>query len=200
MLLTATLGATWIVIMTLVGGAMFPGYSHASQFISELGARGAPFAEIVNYFGFLPAGLLLCVFAFLAWRLLPRSVGTSFGMFGMGLFAFGYIAATFFPCEAGCRPTEITLSQALHNFLGLAGYFTAPFCLATLGVQARKWPRAGHLSILAFASAVGAFIGLAFLSPEFEYVGLAQRLLEASTLAWIVACSVYVYRESRLNI
>lgn len=39
---SAFLSAAWIVLLTLIAGAATPGYSHISQFISELGARGAP--------------------------------------------------------------------------------------------------------------------------------------------------------------
>ncbi|MEJ7806440.1 MAG: DUF998 domain-containing protein [Telluria sp.] len=189
---TAILGALTIVLLTLIGGAMFPGYRHAAQFISELGAHGAPHATVVNYAGFLPAGILICSFAVLAWKALPRSVGTTCGMVGIALFGFGYIVATFYPCEAGCRPAQVTANQVVHNVLGLAGYVTAPLALALLGWQARRWTGASMLVALGFTGAVFALIGLMLLSPEFAYVGIAQRVLEASVLSWVVACGFYV--------
>jgi hypothetical protein len=194
-LATALLGALAVVLLTVIGGATFPGYSHASQFISELGAAGAPHAGLVNMAGFLPAGTLVCAFAALAWKALPRSGGTTVGMLGIGLFGFGYLVAAYFPCDAGCRPGEPSIAQLVHNMLGLAGYLTAPLVLALLGWQARSWPGAGVLPVLGFAGAVGAFVGLALLSPEFAYVGVAQRVLEASVLVWIVACGIYVSRK-----
>lgn len=194
----ACLGALAIVLLTLIGGAMFPGYSHAAQFISELGANGAPHATIVNFAGFLPAGILVCVFAMLACKALPRSVGTTIGLVGIWLFGFGYIVATFYPCEAGCRPTQASANQLVHNVLGLAGYVSAPLALALLGWQARQWAGASLLSMLGFIGAVFALIGLMLLSPEFAYVGIAQRVLEASVLSWVVACGFYVNRGASL--
>ena len=48
-LITGLLGALAVVLLTVVGGAHFPNYSHASQFISELGADGAPHARLINF-------------------------------------------------------------------------------------------------------------------------------------------------------
>lgn len=194
-MLTACGGVLSIVLLTIIGGATFPGYSHASQFISELGAHGAPHAQLVNFGGFLPAGVLVCAFAVLAWKALPRSAGTAIGLVGIALFGFGYLVAVFFPCDAGCRPAAPSSSQLIHNTLGLAGYLSAPVALAILGWQARSWPGGKLLSVLGFVGALTAFIGLSLLSPEFAYVGIAQRLLELSVLTWIVACGLYVSKN-----
>lgn len=194
-LITGVLGALAVILLTVVGGANFPNYSHASQFISELGADGAPNARVINLAGFLPAGILIIAFAFFAWRSLPRSAATTFGMAGLALFALGYLVAAFFPCEGDCRPAEPTLAQAIHNLFGLAGYLSAPASLFALGWQARRWPRATHLAVLGFIGSGFALLGLLFLSPDFKYVGVAQRILEGSVLVWIMACALYLRRS-----
>jgi len=191
-LTTGMLGPLAVVLLTVIGGAIFPNYSHASQFISELGADGAPNARLINLGGFLPAGIFIIAFAFFAWRSLPRSGATTFGMFGLALFALGYLVAVAFPCEPGCRPAEPTLSQAIHNLFGLAGYLFAPASLFTLGWQARRWTRATHLAALGFGGSGFALLGLLFLSPDFRYVGITQRVLEGSVLVWIMACALYL--------
>jgi hypothetical protein len=188
------LGASAVVLLTVIGGANFPNYSHASQFISELGADGAPNARLINFAGFLPAGVLILAFAFCAWRSLPRSGATTFGMVGLAFFALGYLVAAFFPCEGDCRPAEANLSQAIHNLFGLAGYLVAPLSLCLLGWQARRWPKAMHLSVLGFIGSGFALLGLLFLSPDFKYVGVAQRVLEGSVLTWIMVCALYSAR------
>lgn len=190
------LGALAVVLLTVVGGAHFPNYSHASQFISELGADGAPNARLINLAGFLPAGLLIAAFAFFARQSLPRSGATTFGMVGLAFFALGYLVAAFFPCEGDCRPAEPTLSQAIHNLFGLAGYLFAPPSLFALAWQARRWRRATHLAALGFAASGFALLGLLFLSPDFRYVGVAQRILEGSVLLWIMVCALYLARDA----
>jgi hypothetical protein len=197
--ISGILGALLVLLLTVLGGANFPNYNHATQFISELGAFGAPNARVINLAGFLPAGLLISAFTFFAWRALPRSRETTLGMFGLTLFGVGYIAAAFFPCEAGCRPAEPSLSQALHNLLGLTGYFTAPLSLFALGNAARKWPRAALLSTLGFIGSGLSLLGLLLMLSEFTYVGLAQRILEASVLIWIVACAFYINDSASLQ-
>ncbi|MGH7589288.1 MAG: DUF998 domain-containing protein [Gemmatimonadota bacterium] len=194
-LASAILGASVVLLTTIIGGFAFPDYSHASQFISELGARGAPNASLINLAGFLPAGLLLCAFAFFAGRALPRSKSIALGLFGIALFGVGYLAAAFFPCEPGCRPTEPSLSQAMHNLLGLAGYLAAPPALLALGWQARRWPDATWLSNLGYLTGALTFMALFFMSPTFGYAGVAQRVLEGSVLAWVVACGLYLNRR-----
>jgi hypothetical protein len=188
------LGSLAVVLLTLLGGANFPNYSHASQFISELGADGAPHARLINLGGFLPAGIFIIAFALFAWRSLPRSGATTFGMFGVALFALGYLVAVVFPCEPGCRPANPTTAQAIHNLFGLAGYLFAPLSLFLLGWQARRWPRATHLAVLGFLGSALALLGLLFLSPDFKYVGIAQRILEGSVVTWIMACALYLAR------
>jgi hypothetical protein len=52
-----TLAAALALLVSVIGGAMTPGHSHAAGYISELGARGAPYGEVVSIIGFLPIGL-----------------------------------------------------------------------------------------------------------------------------------------------
>ena len=194
---TGTLGALVILLLTVLGGAAFPNYSHLSQFISELGAREAPHGKLISFAGFLPAGLLLCAFAFFASRVLPRSPVTRWGLVGIALFALGYGVSAFFPCDPGCRPAEPSLSQVIHTFVGGVGYFAGGVALILLGTQARGWPGARHLSVLGVSGGGVSLVALLFLSPEFQYVGLAQRVLELCMLLWVVACGFYLKRLAR---
>ncbi|MBP9145935.1 MAG: DUF998 domain-containing protein [Thermoanaerobaculia bacterium] len=190
--LCGLLGAFVALLFPVLGAAGTPGYRHASQYISELGAFGAPQAQLVNWAGFLPAGILMTLFAWFAWRALPASPAATLGLAGLALFALGYVAVAFFPCEPGCLPAESSLSQTLHNLLGLAGYITAPPALFALGWAARSWPGARYLATLGFVGGGLALAGLLGLSPDFAYVGLSQRLLEGSVLGWVVACSLHL--------
>lgn len=191
------LGAAWIVTATIVGGAMTPAYNHATQFISELGARGAPFANEMSWLGFLPAGVLTSLFALFAAAALPRSAGAWLGFFGLFLFALGYLVAAFYSCEDNCRPASPDFEQTVHTAFGLAGYLGAPAFMVSLGVAARRWPNAAAVSLVAFAAATTSLAALALmLSPDFAYPGAAQRLLEAGVLSWILVCSFYLRRET----
>jgi hypothetical protein len=191
-MIAGVLGALWVLALTLIGGASFPDYNHGGQFISELGATGAPHGWKVSWFGFLPAGILVCAFSLFAWIAAPRSVPSTLGFVGIFLFAIGYVGAAFFPCDFGCRPQTPSFSQTMHELIGLAGYLLAPVTLLLLALAARSWPNAGWLAVLGFVTAVAALGGLVMLDPDFALVGAAQRLLEASVLGWIVACAAYL--------
>lgn len=188
-------GVATVVTTTVVGGLMVPGYRHTSQFISELGARQSPIELPVRFAGFLLAGLLLSVFACAAYCHLPRSVGTAVSFVGLFLYASGYTVAAFFPCDPGCRPAEPTVSQVIHNFAGLLGYVASPLFLVAFGRSAKHWPAGTHLAPFAYAASVFAFAGLLTLSPDSQYVGLSQRLIELSVLGWVTACACYIIRR-----
>lgn len=184
------LGGAWIVVGTLLGAATYPGYDHGAQFISELGAIDAPFGRAFSLFVFLPAGILLCAFALLAWVVSPKSLLSALGFFGVFLFYLGYVGAGFFQCDAGCRPENPSASQMMHNLFGLLGYFFAPLTLVFLGLAARKWPSARSLQNLGYTGAVVALIALALLLASIAFVGAVQRVLEAAMLVWVLAFSL----------
>jgi len=76
-------GALWLLAMVLIAGAAFEGYDHSAQYISELGAAGAPHGWQVSWLGFLPVGVLICAFAWFALRSAPRSVLAALGFIGV---------------------------------------------------------------------------------------------------------------------
>lgn len=191
----AVLSFVAVALPTLVAGAAFPGYSHVAQFISELGANGAPHGELMRFAGFLPAGLLLTAFAGVAYRTLPPSGKTTVACAGLAVYALGYVAAVFFPCDLGCRPVNPSVAQIIHNAAGLAGYLAAPVMMLLFGLGARSWPGGQWLAPLAFIAAAVTLIGLMSLSPKSPWVGLSQRMIEASVLTWVVCCGFYLTHQ-----
>ena len=159
-MITALLGAAWLVAMVLLGGAGFEGYDHVSQYISELGATGAPQGWQVSWLGFFPIGLLICAFAVCAWKAAPSSVLSALGFVGVFLFSIGYVGSAFYPCDYGCRSEDPSFSQVMHELLGLPGYMLAPLILLLLGIAAWSWPGGVWLSLLSFLVAARALVGL----------------------------------------
>lgn len=196
-MICGVLGALWMLVMVIAGGATFPGYDHLSHYISELGANGAPYGWLVSYAGFLPIGILICSFGLFAWLALPRSVLSTIGFIGIELFSIGYIASTFFRCDYGCRPEEPSASQMLHNAFGLLGYLFAPLCMLLLGLAARKWEDAALVSRWGFGSAALSLVALITMAPDSPLVGVSQRVMEAAVLSWIVVCALYLGRQPR---
>lgn len=85
----------WLFMTVLIAGALHPGYSHVGQFMSELGAQGAPGGWMVNYLGFLPTEILFLGFVGLAFRRAGRDGVTRVGLVLLGLYAVSLIIAAF---------------------------------------------------------------------------------------------------------
>ena len=192
----AWLGFISLLLLTLLGGATFAGYSHLSQFISELGATGAPREHLIRFAGFLPTGVFMCLFAAGAFVALPRSPVKALALVGVVLYAMGYVAAAFFPCDPGCRPPQPSLSQVIHNLVGLVGYLLAPLFLLAFGVAARRWPGGGFLAVASFVCAAFTLVGMLTLSPQSSYAGVSQRVIETSVWVWVIICAWYIRSRS----
>lgn len=199
-LITGLLVAVWHVAMLIIGAATFPGYDHVSQFISELAAAGAPYGFEVSWYGFVPIGLLMIAFAACAWLSAPRSVLWGLGLLGILLYAVGYLGTGIYPCDYGCRPEQPTSTHQLHLLFGLTSYLFAPPILLLLALATRKWPQAGWLSAVGFIAAIGALGGLLTFDETSAFVGLSQRVIEASVIGWIVACGLYLGLRPRVQV
>lgn len=182
---TAVVGYALLAVLIVAGGAAWPGYSHMTQFISELGATGAPNGRLVSLGGFLPIGLCLMLFSALSATFRPRGLLRAAGFACLFVFAAGYTMAGFYPCDLGCRPSTPSASQMMHNLFGLAGYVIAAPGLVALGLAARNWPGARWLFPLGLAC--GLVAGAAFLGLGSDAPGLAQRVLEAAVAVWVLA-------------
>lgn len=153
----------WLVLGVAIAGAMYPGYSHVDQAMSLLGAEGAPTKELSPLINNFPLGVLFMLFG--ASVLLrfsnrwARFSGLLIMLHGLGSFGTGYFA-----CDAGCAPTNPSISQNLHNLAGL--------------IMA--------LSLLAS----GLWVWLArrvLASPCFSWFSLACTLAALGALPWRVA-------------
>lgn len=194
---TALAAALCVLLLALLGDIATPGYSHTSQFISELGATRAAFEFPARFMGFLPAGITLLAFCWFSHAALPKSRLTTAALIALAIYAAGYVAAAVFPCDLGCRPQTPSTSQVLHNVIGGLGYLLAPGFLLLFAFRSRSWPAAAALSLQGFVAAAVSLLGLLSLSPSSPFVGLSQRAIEVSVLGWAIACGWYIRRQAR---
>lgn len=199
-LLAAYITVFFIMVIPLLAGLMTPGYSHVSQFISELGASGAQTEVFVRFVGFLPAGLSLLVFGVAAYLAAPKSLFASVGFIGLAIYSSGYLVAVVYPCDAGCRPDNPSIAQEIHNIVGLLGYILAPVLLLTLSAAASKWPGSRKLSATLKGAAALALLGLLTLSPESPWVGISQRLIEAAVLISMMLTAKYLVGQNATHL
>ncbi len=190
-------GVSLFILTTITSGMLLSNYSHLSQLISESYAIDTPYGIYLRYFGFLPSGVLIASFSFLSIHYLPKSSASKLGLIGIGLFyGLGTVVVSIFPCDSGCNKEMInpTISQFLHNLSGLLTYLFVPICLIILGLEARKWPNGKTLSIVGLLCGCISilFIFLIMVATDSNYIGLIQRVIEASILFWIISFSLYL--------
>lgn len=159
-----------------IGAAIKPGYSSASQFISELNATGTAWAYQLGWFGFVPLGLLFAMFMLAARRRLQLDGASRWGWWLLWSQPLALVMAAFAPCDAGC-PADGSTSQTIHSLLGVVTYFAAAAGLVLLANAATDRPSRACLR------AAGIAFGVLFvlmLMPELAPVrGLLQRTADA---------------------
>ncbi len=187
--------SSWLSLLVLIGpgillpeiiGAMQDGYSPVANYLSELGATGAPYATLINHFGFLPIGLAVIVLVFALYQKFSNFPMARLGsLFLLGI-AIGYLGAFFFHCDPGCPETG-SLHQALHNLGGLFEYVGAITGLLLICFGTRKQiPLVFAKATLLTASMVILAFVMMLTSEMSDWKGAWQRLAEYSLVAWFV--------------
>ena len=182
-----------VVLILLTSGIVLPealgyladDYSSSSNFISELGAMNAPFAQITNYFGFLPVGLAVVALVTVLWTSLPQQKLVKSGLTCLLGVAIGYLGAFFFPCDFGC-PATGTYRQSLHNLAGLFAYMggIGGLFLLYFGLRSNM---SGLFPLSTLVAACAVTLGvLLMFNPEFEHMlGASQRLADYTIFFWL---------------
>ena len=182
----AFIGAGIILPQTL--GFLWDDYQWTANYLSELGATGAPYSQWTNVLSFLPVALLSFIIILTLirrWQLRGRGlVGAILLILG---FSMAYGLAIIFPCDFGC-PIEGSPSQMIHNLGGAIQY---PMAIVGFFLLSSYW-KADYPS-LRLASAIAGFamlLGFAMMiyADTQGYRGAWQRLGDYTAiifLSWI---------------
>lgn len=184
-------------IIILICAGLRPGYSHISQFISELGASNTPNANLMNYAGFIPNGILLSSFGISLFVLLPRSTIKNIGSSLIILFGFGVFLAGIFSCDPGC-PLEGSDEAKLHDNISAIAFISAIIGSGLLGISFRKLPAWRSLFVYSLATSVLSLVFLISMINSFDlriYTGVWQRMMLLTLFIW---CSIVGARTFRL--
>lgn len=197
-------GVLFFVLTTIIGGFLNPNYSHTQQFISELYAQNATNADALRFFGYLPSGILIFLFALLALKNTPKSSLNTLGFLGIGIgYGLGTVICSIFNCDTGCNPEFInpSLSQIIHNLSGFLTYCIVPFAILFIGIASNKWNNAKILTYISFALFIVSlsFVGMLNTNLQSPYKGIIQRVIEVSILVWIIIFSFYIYKQDAKN-
>lgn len=183
--------------VVIVCAALRVDYSHVANFISELGATGTPHADLMNYAGLLPSGLLLAAFGVALVRALPRRRAAILAAILVTLFGAGVAASGIASCDPGCPQTGGSVENLVHNRIAAIAFLCLIGAAGILGVLFRSDPSWRSLSIYSLISSLIGLCLLMALASSFdtrEITGLWQRLLLAVLFLW---CGVVGLRASR---
>jgi len=198
------LGVTLFSVASIIGGFQFDNYNPLSQYISETYAIDAPYGKALRYFGYIPSGLLLTIFAFLGLKEFPKSDLIKIGFWGLAIFyGLATIIVGIFPCDKGCNKELIdpSLSQLIHNLTGLLTYIFVPLSIIAIGIGLRQLKIHFGLSNIALFCGLNCilFIGILLSDPLTEYAGLYQRIIEGTFIIWIIVCSLFIKNSKQLE-
>lgn len=191
------LGSAFFVIASLLAGLIAENYDSIVQLISESMSEDQPYSKEIRYFGYIPSGILIMIFALAAPINMPQSKQIRRSFYGIALFyGFATITVGIFPCEAGCNKEMINpgIAQVIHNLSGLFTYIGMPLCLLFIGFGLKHANTRGLLSRVSILLGISSafFILVLFASPLNPYAGLIQRIIEAIFVLWIAGCSISI--------
>ncbi len=197
------LGVSLFVFSSIIGGLLIDNYSLTSQYISETYAIDTTYGLILRIFGYIPSGILLTSFSFLACNYFKSSKLTTIGFYGLGIFyGFATVLTGIFPCDTGCNKDFINPStaQIIHNLIGFLTYVFVPFSLLLIGLGLKLSSNYTKLSAQAIASGLISllFIALLFSDTNSKYMGLYQRIIETLFLLWLISCA-FVIKTKHFN-
>jgi uncharacterized protein DUF998 len=168
----------------VAAGFKYPGYDHLKNFISELGATGAPTASLMNFVGFLPYGLLVTAFALALHRGIRSDVGGWLGPTILVLYGMAYVGVAMAKCDPGCQSATPSLHHRLHLMLGDFIVLAAVLAPYTLYSRLRKDPAWHSLALPTLV-----LPGMAWLILEISGTGMSgalrQRLWLGLFFLWL---------------
>lgn len=190
----------FFVLMVVVASTRYPGYSHMTQAISELGGVDSPLPFIQNL-NFFVTGILIVAFTV---GLHAGIAGGSRPVLGPALVAvFGIVMVPRFllPCDSGCE--FVSIAGSLHNITGLAAFLAAVagiFFTSRRLVRDQRWNAYRAYSVItAIAGLVilVLWIGIAKVARIQSVNGLLQRLYAGTVFLWIEVMAIRLFTLSR---
>jgi hypothetical membrane protein len=178
-------------------GTIRPGFSHFTQYISELGERGSSTELLMRYGAFVPTGLMHLAFAGALAAIFRSSRLGIVAAILLGLNGLARIAAGFYPCEVGCEDTG-SLGQRMHSISAGVGFLALVVSTALWSIVLR---RSSNSRNFAAYSVISGVLGLVFLllmlwSAEHGTArGLFERLSSGVLSLWILAFSLRLRRR-----
>ena len=192
------IGVSLLIFTLIFGGLLIKNYDITNQFISESYAIDTKHGVSLRLLGYIPSGIIIALFCFLAEKYLDPKLVVKIGFYGIGIFyGLGTTVTGIFPCDSGCNKELINLSssQIIHNIAALLMYLFVPFLIILIGLAIRKTRH--RFSIQSTMLGLFSLIFVYLFGSELlgEYVGIYQRIIEIIFALWIIQCSVEIKKR-----
>ena len=194
LLLAGILAPVVLTAAIVVAGQFEPGYSHVSQYVSELGAVGASHQKAFSYGGLLLSGLLTALFALgMLLQVTPRASFIASSLL-VALAGLGRLVAGIFPCDAGCVIEDMSIPATIHAFAGFVALTSGAVAPLILAVGLR---RHSHVQLLPLSVALGSASLILVLilfgaGKGVPYAGVIQRLILIAFYVWVVVVALKI--------
>ena len=198
MILLAWLGLIAPVIrlsLILVLGTLQPGYSHARDYISELGAMGAPYAWLMNSLGIVVVGICLAGFSFAIWRVLQRDLLVTIGSLMLAIAGLAFIGVGIFPCDPGCEMENPSVTMLRHIQFGTVAMFAqtlAPLLIGAGCAFGARHAKFGWISLALGGAAIASLVMLFAQEPGYALSGALQKSFQIAADVWVFFAALLV--------
>ena len=195
-------GPLLFTIITLICSSLRPDYDHMNEFISELGATGTSHAELMNFAGFIPSGILMATFGVALFKLLPKHILTRLGAILIFLFGVGVIVAGSFSCDPGCPQQGGSFENSVHDGISGPVFLSATTGILLFAISFRQFSIWKGVWIYSLISALLAYVFIVLLITSLDsrvLTGLWQRLLLTTIFIWCGIVGFKMFNSRRDN-
>lgn len=182
------IGPIWFHVIVAILGAMYPGYDHVTQFMSELGAVGSPVAGVFNSLGIGAYGLLTIAFSYGLYRGIK---GSLFGPALLAISGFSMIMLGIYPLGPSTTDMHINFFYLLAISSSL---YLFAFVKCVMGDD--RWR--DMWKYILFTAVLALIVLIIHQSRIFApAVGLTQRIWVAIIGIWIVVMGIRLLRLNK---
>lgn len=184
-----------LAIFVTVAALLTPDYSRWLEPISQLGAEGRPYAQVMNA-GFIIIGLLISFFAYGLYCRLGRCILAKMVWLLLAVSSIGIVLLGIFQADWKALGVTGTLEGNLHTVFAQVAFIAFLTCIAVFTRLAHRNPSWRDLTRASLAVFLANLVLLALLDAEVSWAG--QGVLELSfvglSLVWLVAVSLQSLR------
>lgn len=186
-------------IMIYSVGFATPGYSLRKDYLSELGAIGAPHNELMNILGIGLIGLLMISFSIGLFKCLRLKKGGPTTTILIGSSGVAFILIALFPCDPNCVSNEPTLRMTIHLLAGLIAMgfeVLAPLVFGIFVFQKKYQQPLRWTSLALGLVGVTSYLILIVQTETLQDPGLVQRIVQAIGDIWLLTVASHCLKRN----